>query len=110
MTKQEAINLLPTNEEVDKDPKAAAAAWQEVPDELKCELIKDGTATVDHNKLAGQTVVYLSDAAETSKIVAKPKKEEAQVEEKKAEAKAEEKEQVDTLISNMGSGLRAKNN
>jgi hypothetical protein len=74
MTKQEAINLLPTNEEVDKDPVTAAAAWQEVPDEVKSELIKDGSVSVDHNKLAGQTVVWLSDEAETSKIVEKGKK------------------------------------
>jgi len=71
MNKQEAINLLPTNAEVEKDPKAAAEAWANIPDQTKFELIKDGSVSVDHNLLAGQTVVYLSDEAETSKIVSK---------------------------------------
>ena len=77
MNKQDAINLLATNAEVEKDPMAAAEAWAKVPDETKSELIKDGSVSVDHNLLAGQTVVYLSDEAETSKIVSKGKSEES---------------------------------
>jgi len=77
MTKQEAINSLPGKEEVHKDLPAAAAAWQQVPDEVKFELIRDGSVSVDHTSLHGQTVVHLSDSAETSKIVhKKPSKEE----------------------------------
>lgn len=71
MNKQEAINSLPSSEDVHKDLSAAAAAWQNVPDEVKFELIKDGSVSVDHTSLAGQTVVYLSAAAETTKIVSK---------------------------------------
>jgi hypothetical protein len=98
MNKQEAINLLPTNAEVEKDPKAAAEAWAKVPDETKSELIKDGSVSVDHNLLAGQTVVYLSDEAETSKVVAKGKAEES----KKAADEVESKKE------NTGSGNKPK--
>ncbi len=81
MNKQEAINSLPKKEDLYNDLPGAAAAWQNVPDEVKFELIKDGSVSVDHVTLPGQTIVYLSDAAETSQITSKKSSKKAKDEE-----------------------------